>query len=95
MSPSQLPTKSNHDGDVVDVSIVSAPCSPSSVPGLLSEISQMGGNGDALTDRSVRLALLNKARALVRALETPRETMLKHCGAQVRVTMYRLSMRSG
>ena len=83
MSLSHVPAKP--DEDVVDVSIVSSPCDPGSdpgsVPGLLDEISQMRDNCDALTDCSVRLELLNKARALVQALETPRETMLKHYGA--------------
>lgn len=82
MSSSQLSTRP--DGGVVDVSIVSVPCDPGSVPGLLDDISQMRDNCDVSTDRGVRLELLSKARALVQALETPRETMLKHCGAQVR-----------
>ena len=92
MSSSHVPAKP--DEDVVDVSIVSSPCDPGSVPGLLDKISQMRDNCDALTDRSVRLELLNKARALVQALETPRETMLKHCGAQVRGFIVQ-SMRLG
>lgn len=72
------------NGDVVDVSTVSLPCDPGRVPGLLDEISQMRDNCDVSTDRGARLELLSKARALVQALKTPRETMLKHCSAQVR-----------
>jgi len=63
---------------------VGLPCDPGSVPGLLDEISQLRDKCDVSTDRGIRLELLSKARALVQALETPRETMLKHCGAQVR-----------
>jgi len=86
MSLSQDPAKS--DFDVVDISIVSAACDPGSVPRLLDEISEMRDNADArITERSVRLELLSKARALVQALETPRETMLKHCGAQVGIPL--------
>jgi len=67
----------------VDISIASLPCNPGRVPSLLDEISQIHNNGkDISADRHARLELLAKARALVQALETPRETMLKHCGAQ-------------
>ncbi|KAH8661162.1 S-adenosyl-L-methionine-dependent methyltransferase [Ilyonectria robusta] len=66
---------------MIDISIASSPCDIGVVPSLLDDISALGKNlsGD---DRDSRLALLEKARSLVRALETPRETMLKHCGAQ-------------
>ena len=71
--------------DVVDISIASAPCDMGAVPSLLTDISTLGGQlSDG--DREGRLRLLDKARSLVRALETPRETMLKHVGAQVRNT---------
>lgn len=36
-----------------------------------------------MKDDAARLELLAHARSLVQALETPRETMIKHCWAQV------------
>ncbi|KAH6975692.1 S-adenosyl-L-methionine-dependent methyltransferase [Ilyonectria destructans] len=77
---------SNGTGDigsqeVIDISIASSPCDIGVVPSLLDDISALGKNLSS-DDRDGRLALLEKARCLVRALETPRETMLKHCGAQ-------------
>jgi hypothetical protein len=69
--------------EVVDVSIASNPCDIDAVPGLLTDISNLGNNV-LENDRKTRLELLQKARDLVCALETPRETMLKHCGGQVR-----------
>lgn len=70
------------EGAPVDVSIASLPCDAGSVPGLLNDISSLGSKRDLSADRNARLDLLEKARSLVRALETPRETMLKHVGAQ-------------
>lgn len=53
------------------------------VPQLVEDVSKLAktleGGGDA-----ARHALLLKARTLVQALETPRETMIKHTWAQVR-----------
>lgn len=89
---------SNGTGDiggqeVIDISIASSPCDIGVVPSLLDDISALGKNLSS-DDRDGRLALLEKARCLVRALETPRETMLKHCGAQVRNTTASLEMTS-
>jgi hypothetical protein len=74
----------NHRKDVVDVSVALRPNNPESVPGLIQDISATGHalNSD---DGASRLRLLEKARDLVRALETPRETMIKHCWAQVSI----------
>ncbi|KAH6843416.1 S-adenosyl-L-methionine-dependent methyltransferase [Chaetomium sp. MPI-CAGE-AT-0009] len=65
----------------VDVSIALRPNDLDSVPGLIKDIS---ATGHVLKpdDGASRLRLLEKARNLVRALETPRETMIKHCWAQ-------------
>jgi hypothetical protein len=52
------------------------------VAGLLKELSSFGAT-PSVDEDDTRLALLTSARALVRALETPRETMLKHNWAQV------------
>lgn len=68
----------------VDVSIAAAPCDLESVPGLLENISALRGRDDFGNNRDARLYLLDQARQLVRALESPRETMLKHVGAEVR-----------
>ncbi|KAK3291164.1 S-adenosyl-L-methionine-dependent methyltransferase [Chaetomium fimeti] len=66
---------------LVDVSIALRPNDLERVPGLIQDIS---ATGDALKpdDGARRLQLLEKARDLVRALETPRETMIKHCWAE-------------
>lgn len=66
-----------------DISLAVLPCDIGGVPGLLSDISSLGAKEDFLFDRNARLELVEKARSLVRALETPRETMMKHVGAQV------------
>jgi len=67
---------------LVDVAIASAPNDIAAVPGLLNDMSFLKNNLDVSSSREGRLYLLDKARALVQALETPRETMLKHVGAE-------------
>lgn len=59
-----------------------SPSAPQKVPGLLDQISS---HGDAFlsADPDARLKLLEDARALVNALETPRESMIRYCWAQV------------
>ncbi|KAK3319212.1 S-adenosyl-L-methionine-dependent methyltransferase [Apodospora peruviana] len=66
----------------IDASIASAPCDADSVPELIKDISQAQGQANLTNGREARLQLLGKARALVQALETPREVMLKHVGAE-------------
>jgi hypothetical protein len=70
--------------EIVDLSIASVPNDIGSVPGLLDDIAFLGSTHELSADRDGRLSLLEKARSLVAALETPRETMLKHVGAEVR-----------
>lgn len=71
------------DNEAIDASIAAAPCDIASVPSLLDDITHLRRGFDASTrDRASRLALLAKARTLVQALETPRETMLRHVGAE-------------
>ncbi|EFX00449.1 hydroxyindole O-methyltransferase [Grosmannia clavigera kw1407] len=65
----------------VDVSIALAPCNIDVVPKLIEEISRRTASATS-GDEAARLELAEKARSLVRALETPRETMIKHCWAQ-------------
>ncbi|KAK4449954.1 O-methyltransferase [Podospora aff. communis PSN243] len=66
----------------VHISIASAPRDIGSVPSLLADIASLGNHSDLSADREARLSLLDKARSLVAALETPRETAVKHVGAE-------------
>ncbi|KAI1337191.1 S-adenosyl-L-methionine-dependent methyltransferase [Xylariaceae sp. FL0016] len=68
---------------MVDVAIALAPTDLKSVPRLLEEMSSGLDklNGE---DHQFRHEFLLKARSLVQALETPRETMIKHTWAQLR-----------
>ncbi|KAK1751998.1 S-adenosyl-L-methionine-dependent methyltransferase [Echria macrotheca] len=81
MSDLPLRPASSEDTDF-DPSIASSPCDIAAVPSLLADISFLRASFDVSTNRDARLHLLDKARALVRSLETPRETMLKHVGAE-------------
>ncbi|KAK0714772.1 O-methyltransferase-domain-containing protein [Lasiosphaeris hirsuta] len=82
-----LPPLANRQAvDTVDLSIASAPSDIGRVPGLLNDITFLKNNVDVSSNREARLDLLEKARSLVQALETPRETMLKHVGAEARPT---------
>lgn len=71
----------------VDASLATKPADLPAVPRLLGEI--VTGAHELLTPAEdgdqvqVRHELLKKARALVLALLTPRETMVEHCWAQV------------
>lgn len=71
----------NGDQSAVDVSIAISPNNIDAVPSLLKDITagvaalETGGD-------EARHDLLIKARTLVQSLETPRETMVKHCWAQ-------------
>ncbi|KAK8105147.1 hypothetical protein PG999_008506 [Apiospora kogelbergensis] len=76
-------TLSNGGSRVPDVSIATSPNDLTSVPAILKQISEQGAHFSTTTlDYEGRLKLLASARALVQALETPRETMLKHIWAQ-------------
>lgn len=66
----------------VDIPVALAPNNLPAVPGILKDISSLGAATVDGDDQS-RLDLSEKARALVRSLETPRETMVKHCYSQV------------
>lgn len=74
----------------VPLSLALSPSDEDAVPALLEDISHGADKWRALHHDEVgvkkeqaRHDLLIKARSLVQALETPRETMLKHCWAQV------------
>ncbi len=66
----------------VELSIALAPNDLKSVPGLIHSINSIAEAASAGSENE-RLMLVEMARSLVRALETPRETMIKHCWAQV------------
>jgi hypothetical protein len=66
----------------VDISTALQPNDSNAVPEILKGITSLG-DAPAVDNDETRLALLAKARDLVRALETPRETMIKHNWAQV------------
>lgn len=67
----------------VDIGIAVRACNPDAVPRILGELLAFGTSPSVDKD-DTRLAMLAHARALVRALETPRETMIQHNWAQVR-----------
>ena len=67
---------------VVDVSVATSPNNLAVVPDIVKGISEFS-TAAVSGDEEARLELVEKARQLVRSLETPRETMIKHCWAQV------------
>jgi hypothetical protein len=75
------------NGTTVDVSIALKASDLKSVPSLTAEIQSLGSSLKE-GDYNGRQALLRKARALVNALETPRETMIKHTWAEVSSLLY-------
>lgn len=74
--PSEIPRE-------VDISVALAACDLSSVNKHVMNIANLT-SVVAEGDDTARLSMLQSARLLVHALETPRETMIKHCWAQVR-----------
>ena len=60
-----------------------SPNLPGQVPRLLEEIAS-SGNQYLAADGEARLGLLEAARSLVYALETPREAIIRHCWSDVR-----------
>lgn len=71
----------------VDVAIAINPTDLEAVPGLVKDINE-GVKSLATGGHQARHELIIKARSLMLALETPRETMIKHCWAQVRQNTY-------
>lgn len=79
-------TATNGESKQAEVSVTSA-TDAAAVSTLIKELSAEGANFDETTDEETRLSLCLKARALWKALETPRETMIRHCWGQVRYYM--------
>lgn len=83
-----------HGVAVIDPQVATAPSAPEKLAHLQKEIeshSQAYSNGD----HDARLKLLETARSLVQAMETPQETMLRYCWAQVRQSKEDLSSGIG
>lgn len=75
------------NGTVIDVEkLAVSPNSPEKIPDLLAQIASHGR--EYLAEGSqARLKLLEAARSLTYALETPREAMIRHCWSQVCATI--------
>ena len=54
------------------------------VPALIEEVGNLGKNFLAGSEENARIQLVNATRKLILALETPRDTMMRHCYADVR-----------
>lgn len=64
--------------------IATSPNASQDVPTLLNQISANGQVFVSEPTYKIRMDLLEQARALVYALETPREAMIRYCWSQVR-----------
>lgn len=73
----------------VDGSVAISPNAPELVPDLLDQIASSGQTFIS-SDSKARTQLLDAARSLVYALETPREAMIRHCWSQVQSTHARI-----
>ncbi|KAH6872037.1 O-methyltransferase-domain-containing protein [Thelonectria olida] len=69
----------------VDISVATAANNIEAVPSLLEKLAKKNESLQTISEQG-RKELLSLARALVRSLETPRETMAKHCWAQTGVS---------
>lgn len=69
-----------------DEDVAIRPNAPQEVPALLKKIAASGEVFIAGQDEEVRADLLDTARSLVYALETPREAMIRVCWAQVTIS---------
>lgn len=60
---------------------------PNNIEALFGLVKEIAADVDALASHGHvdRQALIIKCRSMVQALETPRETMVKHCWAQVSI----------
>ncbi|OTA32536.1 hypothetical protein BTJ68_08328 [Hortaea werneckii EXF-2000] len=65
----------------VPVSTALSSSNPAIVPTCAKDIARLGETFSS-TDNATRQELLRRSRELVLALETPRETMIRHCWAE-------------
>lgn len=80
---SDMSVPNNHGVANIDPKVATSPSAPEKLAHLRKNIetySQAYSDGDS----DARLKLLETARSLVQAMETPQETMLRYCWAQVR-----------
>lgn len=73
---------SHHASIIPSVDVAVSPNDGDNVSSIMESIESLGKSFSPSDDAS-RIQLLSEARQLVRALETPRETMIKHNWAQV------------
>lgn len=69
---------------LVDSSTALHPNDIASLPALLEHVTK-GVNAMVNGEDVDRKSILVKCRALAQAIETPRETMIRHCWAEVRL----------
>lgn len=75
------------NGKNIDVEKIAVSANlPAQIPALLEQLNA-DGIGYTITDTEARLKLLETARSLVYALETPREAIIRHCWSEVRVSL--------
>lgn len=76
------PDQATSQNPVMNDQIPTSPSAPQQVPRLLA---QVDAHGEAFIhdDPEARMKLLEAARSLVYALETPREAMIRYCWSQV------------
>lgn len=67
----------------VDNDVAISPNAPEEVPALLKRIALSGETWTNQQGEQVRTELLDAARSLVSALETPREAIIRFCWSQV------------
>lgn len=72
-----------HAAVAIEPQVAIVPSSPGELQRLTQEI-QSESQAYTSGDTSARLRLLDAARSLVQAIETPQETMLRYCWAEVR-----------
>lgn len=79
---SNMAVPNDHGVANIDPQVATSPSAPEKLAHLQKDIenySQAYNDGDS----DARLKLLETARSLVQAMETPQETMLRYCWAQV------------
>ncbi|KAK3693085.1 S-adenosyl-L-methionine-dependent methyltransferase [Podospora appendiculata] len=77
-----MSTPAQGEPPALDVSLASTPCDLDGVPVILSRITALS-QGLQSSDHERRLQLLGEARALVQAIETPRDRMIMDMWARV------------
>lgn len=83
MPNSKTTSSPRKEAGVPDMSVALRPNEIESVPSLVGDIQRLA-RGD-VADEATRLEMADKATALANSLRTPRETMILHCWAQVRM----------